>query len=280
MSDTSTFNKTFLPEEVGTLVVKPTRAASVALQVATVPMVDSGIHRYRVPIVASDPTTAWVAEGQEIAPSDIVPDEAETDFFKLAGLSIITHELATDSSPEARNLVGQALARDMARTIDTALFGTRGASSTQPRGLADTAPHVVTGAATWTDLDPFNEAIYDAEGKGATLTAWVTSPADALALANVKEGSSSNRTLLQPDPTQPTRRVVAGVPLYVSPAVTAGVVWGIPKDLVIFPMREDVTLDVDGSAFFTSDRVAIRSRLRVGSVFPFEAAIQKVVLGA
>lgn len=43
-------------------------------------------------------------------------------------------------------------------------------------------------------------------------------------------------------------------------------------------LREDVTLDIDASAFFTSDRIAVRSTMRVGFGWPHPASVVKLVL--
>ena len=48
------------------------------------------------------------------------------------------------------------------------------------------------------------------------MTAFVTSPATALALATVKMGTDSNAPLLGTDATSATSRQILGVPLYVS----------------------------------------------------------------
>ena len=55
-----------------------------------------------------------------------------------------------------------------------------------------------------TDLDAFAEAQMLAANVGAQLTAFVTNPATALVLANMKEATGSGKPLLQPDPTQKT----------------------------------------------------------------------------
>src|SRR5512134_921363 len=119
------------PEQVGALVVQPVIAESVAAQVSTV--VQTRAHSYRIPVVATDPTAAWVAEGDEITPSDADLDEVTVTPPKVAGLTIVSRELADDSSPEAAQAVGQGLARDIARKIDAAYFGTVAAPA--PAGL-------------------------------------------------------------------------------------------------------------------------------------------------
>lgn len=109
-----------------------------------------------------------------------------------------------------------------------------------------------------------------------TLTAFVASPATALALASLKEQTGSNKALLGSDPTQPTSRVIAGLPLYTSPAIADGIVWGIPQAHSIMVVRQDATVVTDTSVFFTSDRVAVRATLRVGFGFTYPAAVIKV----
>jgi len=268
-------NRAFLPEEVGRLIIQPVQRESLAFQTATDVPTSAGT--FRIPIVAEDPSAAWVDEGEEITPSDASLDEEVVTPAKVAGLTVITRELAEDSSPAAAQLVGRGIARDIARKIDAAFFGDL--ADPAPTGLAGlTGVQEVDAGQEWTNLDPFAEAISKAEQVGATLTAFVANPADVLALAELKEQTGSNKPLLTPDPTMPTRRMIQGVPLYVSPAVDEGTVWGYDKAFVHVVRREDTTLAVDHSAFFTSDRVAVRATMRVGFGFPHKASIIKISL--
>lgn len=268
-------NRSFLPEEIGRLIVQPVQAMSVAFQ--TTSTVSISGEQFRIPIVTEDPTAAWTAEGAEITPDDATLDEIAVKPSKVAGLTIISRELADDSSPAAAQVVGQGLARDIAKRVDQAFFGDLAAPA--PAGLGSLTGVVeVDAGAAWANADPFAAAISLAEQEGATLTAFVANPDDALALAQLKEGTGSNKPLLQPDPTMPTRRTVQGVPLYVSPAVTAGGVWGYDRQFVATVLREGTRLDIDRSAYFSSDRVGIRATMRVGFGFPHEASIIKVAL--
>ena len=88
-------------------------AASVFAQIATRQTTNS--HTYRIPTVTADPTAAWVAEGAEIAPSDPTLAELVVTPSKVAGLTIISNEMANDSDPAVAAVVGQGLARDIAR---------------------------------------------------------------------------------------------------------------------------------------------------------------------
>lgn len=272
----------WLPDQTGQLVVEPVNQESVAIAaVGSVGTADH-VNAYRVPIVKADPTAAFVAEGAEIPTSDQVLAEVADTFHKLAGLTIVSREMANDASPDVAQQIGLGLARDIARKLDAAFFGKRGTDTLAPRGLGDlTGVSAVDAGAAWSNADPFSDAIYGAEQVGASLAAFVANPADAKLLAKLKTGAGLNSQLLQPDATQPTRRQIAGVPMLVSPAVTAGTVWGLPAGgLVVIAVRSDVELLRDESVYFTSDRVAIKASMRVTTLFPHEAAIQKVSLTA
>jgi HK97 family phage major capsid protein len=263
------------PAQVAELLVQPVGAESVAMQVATVVNTSSSV--YRIPMVTADPQAAWVSEGDEIAPSDAVLSEEDVHPSKVAGLTIVTRELAEDSSPEAAATVGQGLARDIARKVDAAFFGNL--ASPAPAGLGSLAVsagnvQAVAAGTAFTSLDPFAEAQSKAENVGATLTSFVANPVDALALATLKVSTGSNQTLLG------GQRAINGVQLLVSPSVAAGTIWGIPQDRAVVVVREDAEITTDTSVFFTSDRVAVRAICRIGFGFPHLAGLIKITKGA
>lgn len=354
MSMTNAGNPALLrPEDVGALIIQPVAAASVAMQVGTIVRTTSP--SYRLPIITGDATAGWFAEGAEITPSDASTNEVDVVPKKVAGLSIISRELANDSSPQAAQVVGESLARDIARRIDAAFFAaatsngpagllsitpstvdTRAATAlptvtataatnkvnstahglangdvvifsalTGGAGLAVDTPYYVVNKATndfevsataggsavdittdasaataykrvLTNLDPFAEAISKAENVGAVVNNFVLNPADLLTLATLKKASGSNEPLLGSDPTQPTKRTALGIPLVPCSDVKVGTIWGVPKDRVIIVLREDATLDVDRSAYFSSDRVGVRAIMRVGWGFPHESAVVRL----
>ena len=82
--------------------------------------------------------------------------------------------------------------------------------------------------------------------------------------------------LLQPDPTAPASRVIAGVPLLTSPTIANDIVWALPKARIILALREGTTVESDRSVFFTSstDRGAGHGRVSWGFLDP--AAITKI----
>ncbi len=276
-STTATASGLLSPETVNELIVKPVLSQSIATQVSTV--VQTGSHEHRVPIVNADPSASWVAEVAEIPTSELDVSELTIVPAKLAGLSVISAELAKDSSPAAATAVGAGLARDLARKLDAAYFGAL--LSPAPSGLgALVGVTAVSAGASYTDLDPFLEALSKAEELGAVIGAFVTSPAVALTLSKIKGATGSKVPLLQPDPASPSGRVISGVPLYVSPAVEAGTVWAVPRDRSIVVVRQGATVEADASPYFSSDRVAVRAILRVGLAYPQPEAVIKVSVTA
>lgn len=264
---------TFLPEQIAALIIRPVAAASVALQVSTVIHVNSA-HTLNVPIVAADASAAWVAEGADIPLSDVTLAEDVVQFAKLAGVTKVSRELAEDSSPAAATIVGMSLARDIARKLDTAFFGNLAAPA--PTGLGGLVGFTSVLSGGFANLDSFLGAIAAAEGVGATVTAFVVDPTVGLALAKLKVATGSNQTILGFDATSPTKRTIAGVPLYVTSACGPNMAWAICKDRVIVGLRNDVRLEVSRDAYFIADMVGIKATLRAGFSFPHPASVIKI----
>lgn len=261
------------PEQVNDLVIEPLTKESTAFQVLTLAKTTS--HEYRFPRIVADPATAWVAEGEEIPPDDADVDELLVTPKKCAGLTVISNELAADSTPAATAVIGQRIVNSLKRRIDAAFFAATTANG--PDGLGSIEPSEVWAGDEWLSADPFLEGLSVAEKVGAQITSWVAHPDEALDLARLKKlTTGSNEPLLSTDAASPTGRVIAGVPLVTSPDCPLGVVYGIPKALAFVVLRLDATVVVDSSAFFTSDRVAVRSVVRVAFGFPHEKAIVAV----
>lgn len=258
-------------EVVGPLLVQPVTRMSVAIATTTTVTTDG--YTFRVPIVAADPTAAWVAEGADIPISDADLDEITVTPAKVAGLSIISRELAEDSTPAAAQVVGDGIARNIAVKVDAAFFGAL--ASPAPSGLGALSG-VQTSVGAFTNLDPFATAISLAEQVGATISSFVTDPATALALGKLKDQTGSNRPLLGMDATAAGQRRILGVDLLSSPAVAAGTIWAYDRQRVWTVLRSDVTLDVDRSRYFESDRVAVRATMRVGFAFGHPQSVVKI----
>jgi hypothetical protein len=65
----------------------------------------------------------------------------------------------------------------------------------------------------------------------------------------------------------------------VSPLVAETEIWGIPQQFSFVVQNKEATLDLDSSAFFTSDRIGIRATLRVAFGWPHEASLVRLDVG-
>lgn len=264
------------PEQIADLLILPVSTESVAGQLSTV--VHTSSPSYRVPRVTTDPSAAWVSEGDEIPTSLLAMDEIVVTPAKVAGLVPISSELATDTDPAAAEEVGRGLVREIVRQVDAAFFGDLAAPA--PKGLAAlTGVSTVTAGTNWTNTDPFAEAIAAAESVGAAVSAFAANPADSLTLAKIKRQTGSNEALLGADPTAPTKRTILGVPLVVSSYVPVGTIWAVPRDRAVMVIRADATVEASEHIFFSSHRIGIRAIMRIGFAFPHTPALVKITKG-
>ncbi|MGX1779524.1 phage major capsid protein [Nocardia brasiliensis] len=268
--------------QVETSLVTPlVNIAAIALCSTTVRT--SGASALRIPVTAKTPTASFVAEGAEIPVTDAMLNELVITPAKLAGLSVITNELAQTSTPQAADIVGNGLAKDIAKKLDMAAFGNQPAPA--PAGLATlSGVSAVTArlqSGKLTDFDWAAEAESLSALAGGTITHWVAAPDAALLVATTPVGGTGgNMSAVQPDPTLPTRRQVLGRPLLVSTAVAPRTIWGIDQTRSFLAIAEDVTVESDRSVYFTSDRIAIRAKLRVSYGWPEPATIVKITIPA
>jgi HK97 family phage major capsid protein len=109
-----------------------------------------------------------VAGGAEITPSDATLAESVVVFKKLAGITIVSNEMVADASPEAAGVVGDGLARDLARKLEAAFFANT--TTNGPSGLLSITPSTVDKGSSWTKVDPFTEAVFTAANQGAPVT--------------------------------------------------------------------------------------------------------------
>lgn len=262
-----------LPQEYSDLVIKAIAAEALPFNPALANLVTTSSATFNIPIVDEDAAASWVVEGGEITPDDPVLSELPVTPAKVAGLTIISRELARDSSPDAQQIVADGLARSIVRQVNAAWLGNLAAPA--PKGLASLATSiVVTAAGGLVNLDPFAAAVSQAESAGGTVTGWVLSPADALTVATMKTGTGSNQPLTQ------TPRDILGRSVFVNASVPQGTAWGVDAATAMTVLREDLELAISGDAFFTSDRIAIRSTARIGFGFPKPTVINRITITA
>ncbi|MFK4759659.1 phage major capsid protein [Microbacterium sp. ZW T5_45] len=268
-----------LPDDYGSLIVQPVTEASIAFQVADV--IPTSLHRYVIPLVTEDATASWTAEGQEIAESDPTFDKLVVELAKLAGLTETTTEMLEDSDPEAGDVIGASIARDIAKKVDQAFFGNLAAPA--PKGLgsitADVNTVTVTGGIL-TNLDPFANALSLSEQNGGSIQSFIANPSDALLISTLKKQADSIEPVLNMNVSRPGAQSVFGVPLLRSPAVPVGTIWGVDPTYAKVILRKDVDIDTSEHAAFTRDAVLIRAVMRLGFGFPHPKALSRILITA
>ena len=272
------------PEEVGPLIIEPLRLRSVALRTSTVLQTVSPSMRF--PIVVSDATAGWVAEGASITAADPDIDELIVTPSKIAALTSVSNELISDSAANATasGVVADGLVRKFARTVDSAFYGNT--VTYGPSGL-QSIDYQTVDVSQFTNLDAFAEAISLLESVGVVCTSFAASFTTCLELALLKEFEAtaeiiSNRPLLastpgqrpKPDRANHFRRpAVCGT----GSTIEDGVVWAFGNEKVFCVMREDIS--VIATPFgpgFGADSVTIRGTMRLGFGFPQQDAVVKI----
>jgi HK97 family phage major capsid protein len=261
----STTADSLTPVELGPLVNLAVQAKSIAAKSATVFTTDKV--KVSFPLWQSDPAVGWYNELDEIVAADGTTGEVDCIPSKTAGITRISNELKDDSDPAVADLIGAALANQLARAIDAAYFADTTAKA--PSGLQSIEYTTVDTGASLTNLDAFVSARYAAQAAGSTLTNWIVRPAIAEALSKLKVETGSNQSLLQ---FVDDGIVVAGLPVLVSDQVDEDTLfWGVPSAHVMFVQRAGTTVERFPAVY--NDGTDIRAISRLGLSFLNEAGV-------
>ncbi|TSE00662.1 phage major capsid protein [Skermania sp. ID1734] len=222
MAETTATNPQLLNDQVASLLVQPLEAASVVL--SSGPRIFDTAGQLRIPKLTGGATVSFVAEGAQI------PDTADVTFDELSlmptertSLKVIlryTRELVRQSVIGIDAVLKARLVKDVADALDTALLTGTGASNSI-KGLINQTG-VTTGTLDVTDPDSLLDAIAALNADEVTPNRWLLSGADFAALRKLKEGTSSKRYLLEPDPSKASGTMLFGIPATVTNKLPAG----------------------------------------------------------
>jgi len=261
--------------------IAPLGQVSIAAQVSATIQTLAG--RVEIPVIMEDADAGWYVEGAEIASDDPTFVTIPVTPTKLAGITAVSNETITSGIGNVASMALDSLVRDISAKLDAAYFGNLAAPA--PRGLASltSVNELTTDLAT---LDVFEKARIEASKSGEVITAFATDPETLLALATAKESTGSNRPLLQPSPVSQSiatsgdsvSLVVSGIPVFGSPAITPGTIWGIPRRTSVLVISGDPELATSADAGFRNDLTYVRATLRAGFAFTRPGAIQKITV--
>lgn len=249
------------PADYGEVLNKAIQAKSTAFQATSLFTTDSV--KVNFPLWVSDPAVNWLAELEEITPTDGTTGEVIVTPSKVGGITRLSNEIADDSDPAVADQVAAALANQIAHSTDTAFLGDGSSDAKVPDGLLSIAYQTVDTGASIANLDPFISAIFKAQAVGANITHWVMDPATAETLSKLKKATGSNEPLLE---LVADGFRVAGIPVLTNAAVDADTfAWGIDSTRTKTVLRKGT--EVKRFDAVNVDGIDIRAIARVGFAF-------------
>ncbi|MGX9295221.1 phage major capsid protein [Tsukamurella paurometabola] len=275
MAETTASNPTLLQDEVASLLVQPLEAASVVLS-SGVRVFDTS-SELRIPRLVSGSTPTFVPEG------GLIPDTADIAFDEIklmpnARTSIktimrFTNELVRQSVIGIDATLKARLVKDVSDLLDDALLAGAGASNSIKGVINQTG--VTTGELDVTDPDSLLDAIASLNAQEVTPNRWFLSGADFAALRKLKEGTASNRYLLEPDPSKAGGTTLFGIPATVTNKLAAGK--AILADTSTIAVARDVapSVTVLNERYAEYDQVGLRVTCRydLGLLHPEAVAV-------
>ncbi|OBG87450.1 capsid protein [Mycobacterium sp. E802] len=251
----------FAPAAFGEMLNKAIQAKSTAFLATTLFTTDKV--KVQFPLWVSDPAVSWLAELEEITPTDGSTGEVICSPSKVGGITTVSNEAVEDTDPAIAEAIASGIANQIATSIDVAFLGDGSSNAKVPDGLLSTTYQTVDTGASITNLDPFIAAIFKAKSVGANIDRWVMAPATAEALSKLKKATGSNEPLLElvADGLQ-----VAGIQVLTDPNVDAATfAWGIDSTRTTTVLRKGT--EVKRFDVPRQDGQDVRGIARVGFAF-------------
>lgn len=258
---------------------------SLVLQTAT----QAGVVQGDAPAVrvayAQDAVAGFVAEGAAIEESD--PTLAERLVFtgKISQLVSVSREQWNQDG--AANLLSQSVARAVTKAANRAYIAQAAPvapATTPPAGLLNIVGIEAAAADVTGNLDTLVDLVAALEGNGATPSHIVMDPLGWATISKMKIGGNYNASLLGAG-TQPAPRMLLGLPVLVTDAMTANTGLVIDKTQILSAVGQ-LEIATSEHAKFASDNILIRATWRFGAnvlradrLGSFEVAEPEVVGG-
>lgn len=249
------------------------RTAVLAAGPVIIPVRSAG--SIRVPKVTSSVTIAGIAEGAAITPADPGLGDILLDPKKYGALTLVNREAIEDSAPQLREVVANALIRDLAVELDRQLVTGDGIGANL-RGLRNVAgvtagPSLGANGAslTYAHLADTMAAAEQANADPDRL-AWIM---HARTWGSVRKlADTSGQPVFNTDPSTGLRPSIFGRPVFISNSLSITETAGTSTDTsvimladmsqVVVAVARDLEMLVSDQYAFNSDQVAVKVTCR------------------
>jgi HK97 family phage major capsid protein len=233
-----------------------------------------------VPVESTRPTGTATAEAATIGTSDPTFSELTLRAWKFTALVVASRELIQDSGIDLVPFLGRQLGVALGTATNSSL--TLGTGTVQPQGIAAAAGSGVTGGTGVSGVPTFDNLI---DLVHSVDTAYASKPQVAFLMRRATLGAvrklkdTAGNYLWMPASSQGTPDTILGYPVLENPYVAAtgtnakSVLFG---DLSSFHVRTVGGIQIERSdeAYFSSDQVAFKARIRVDGALGQSGAVR------
>ena len=241
------------------------------------PLPDAGM-TFNVPRVTTGTTTAVQTEGSAIQDGSAVTDYLSFSVNTVAGKQDISRQLLDRSDPATDTVLGQDLAADYAKQLDTQLLtqatngitvlsGTNGVTYTQATPTAATFYPKIADAIqqVWTGRFAAPSLIVMAPRRWGSLIGAVDTAGRPLVLPDADAGLQAFNAMARGDGRVPSGLVgqIQGLPVVIDANIPVNLGAGTNQDVVIVTRREDQLLFEVGAPTVAVETGVLSANLQV-----------------
>lgn len=205
-----------VPTEMNDAIITKLAQANVVRQLATVITTES---KHKIPILASQPSASWIAEGQEIPLKEENFSQLELDAHKLAAGTKISNELLADSAYNLENFFVEEFGKSLAAAEEDAFINGGADSDTinRPTGILtslDSDNYVAALSTNQFDIDDLINAAYSLPRPYRQNASWLMH--DSF-LQKIRQQKSNYQYFWTPSIVEGEPEKILGYPVYSSP---------------------------------------------------------------
>lgn len=179
----------------------------------------TGTNKVYWPVLATDPTSAWVTEVAARTPSEPTFNQVAIDVFEHGAIIPISRQLLEDSIVDMSGLLAERIAVAFAKTESTAFL--TGSGSGEPSGILDALADIAGDSDSADVLDDIVDAFYALPSEYAARGSWLM---NRQTMAKIRKAAdlAANKGPIWSDSLQAgTPPRLLGAPVYEAPGLDA-----------------------------------------------------------